>query len=108
MPYVITEKCLNEQYGQCVDVCPVDCIHPVEKDGKPFMVIDPDVCIECALCLPECPIGAIVSSASEAPEDARLDAELTPAAKEWEAAHGKILGRQPNEPPHRPENHLVH
>ncbi len=42
MPYVITEKCLGEQYGDCVDVCPVECIHPVEHEGKPFMVIDPD------------------------------------------------------------------
>jgi ferredoxin len=107
MPYVITEKCLGEQYADCVDVCPVDCIHPIEQEGKPFMVIDPEVCIDCSVCLPECPIGAIVSSAPEAPADAELNKRLAPQAIAYEAAHGKVRPRQPSEAPRRTDNHLV-
>jgi ferredoxin len=107
MPYVITEKCLDEQYADCVDVCPVDCIHPVPHNGKPFMVIDPDVCIDCGVCLPECPIGAIVASVDEAPADAELNKSLTPASKEYEEKNGKVTPRPPNDPPHRADNKLV-
>jgi len=107
MAYVITEKCLGEQYAACVDVCPVDCIHPVEHEGKPYMVIDPEVCIDCSLCLPECPIGAIVDSPQVAPKDAELNARLSEPAKRWEAAHSTVMPRPPNEPPHRPDNRLV-
>lgn len=107
MTYVITEKCLGERYGDCVAVCPVECIHPIEHDGKPFMIIDPQVCIDCGVCLPECPIGAIVASEGESPEDAKLNAALAPAAIEWEKAHGKAPTRPSNDPPRRPENKLV-
>ena len=107
MPYVITEKCLGEQYADCVDVCPVECIHPVEHKGQAFMVIDPDVCIDCGVCLPECPIGAIVASVEEDKEYAEVNKELTPASKEYEARHGKVAPRPPNDPPRRPENKLV-
>ncbi len=107
MSYVITEKCLGERYAECVDVCPVDCIHPIEHEGKPFMVIDPHVCIVCGVCLPECPIGAIVASEAEAPSDADLNARLAPQSIEYEKAHGKAPARPPNEPPRRPENKLV-
>jgi ferredoxin len=107
MPYVITQKCLGEQYADCVDVCPVDCIHPLDYQGKPFMVIDPDVCIDCGVCLPECPITAIVATAGEDPEWAKINAELTPQAKEYEAKHGKVTPRPPNEPPRRPDNKLT-
>lgn len=108
MPYVITQKCADERYAECVDVCPVDCIHPVDLEGKPYMVIDPEVCIECDACLPECPVGAIVSSAAEDPAAAELNAQLTPKAKEWEARHGRAPARPNNDPPHRPDNKLVH
>lgn len=107
MPYVITEKCLDEVYAACVDVCPVECIHPVDKDAKPFMIIDPEVCIDCGVCLPECPIGAIVASVDEDPAWAAVNRDLSPAAKEHEAAHGKAVPRAPNDPPRRPENKLV-
>ena len=107
MTFVITQKCLGERYGECVQVCPVDCIHPIEQEGKPFMIIDPQVCIDCGVCVPECPIGAIVSSAGEAPADAELAARLAPAAIEYEKQHGKLPTRPPNDPPRRPENKLV-
>lgn len=107
MTYVITEKCLGERYGDCVDVCPVECIHPVEHEGKAFMIIDPQVCIDCGVCLPECPIGAIVASEGEAPDDAKLNMSLTPAALEYEKKNGKAPTRPPNDPPHRADNKLV-
>jgi ferredoxin len=62
MTYVITDICLGERYATCVSVCPVDCIKPGEYQGEEFMVILPEVCIDCGLCLPECPIGAIVDN----------------------------------------------
>ena len=80
MSYVITDKCLGERYATCVAVCPVDCIHPGEYQGEEFMIIDPEVCIDCSLCLPECPIGAIVETRSREPgvgaDQRRADAAL--------------------------------
>lgn len=108
MPYVITQKCMGERYAACVDVCPVDCIHPIETGGKPYMVIDPEVCIECDACLPECPVGAIVSSAAEDKAAAELNANLAPQAIEWEKTHGRAPARPSNDPPRRPDNTLVH
>lgn len=56
MPFVVTENCIKCKYTDCVEVCPVDCFH----EGPNFLVIDPDECIDCAVCIPECPVGAIV------------------------------------------------
>ena len=103
MSHVITEKCLGEVYAACVDVCPVECIHPGDYKGEGFMIIDPEVCIDCGVCLPECPIGAIVGSVDESPEWAKINAELTPELK----THPKLTPRPPNEPPHKPTNKLV-
>ena len=55
MAYVVTENCIKCKYMDCVDVCPVDCFH----DGPNFLVIDPDACIDCTLCVAECPAEAI-------------------------------------------------
>ena len=55
MTYVVTENCIKCKYMDCVEVCPVDCFH----QGPNFLVIDPDECIDCTLCEPECPINAI-------------------------------------------------
>jgi ferredoxin len=55
MTFVVTEQCIKCKYTDCVDVCPVDCFH----EGPNFLVIDPEICIDCALCVPECPVGAI-------------------------------------------------
>lgn len=57
MTFVVTEACIRCKYTDCVSVCPVDCFH----EGPNFLVIDPDVCIDCAVCVPECPVGAIVA-----------------------------------------------
>ena len=81
MPYVINQECLGEQYADCVDVCPVNCIYPGDYKGEKFMVIDPDICIDCGACLPECPVEAIVASLDEAPEWGKVNAELSPMLK---------------------------
>lgn len=55
MTYVVTENCIRCKYTDCVDVCPVDCF----REGPNFLVIDPDECIDCTLCVAECPAEAI-------------------------------------------------
>ncbi|MCW8807226.1 MAG: ferredoxin family protein [Rhodanobacter sp.] len=79
MTFVVIDNCIKCKYTDCVEVCPVDAFH----EGPNFLVIDPDECIDCTLCEPECPINAIY------PEDdvpagqesfVALNAEL---AKDW-------------------------
>lgn len=55
MAHIVAEPCIKCKYTDCVDVCPVDCFH----EGVNFLVIDPDTCIDCGLCVPECPTEAI-------------------------------------------------
>ena len=55
MTYVVTEACVKCKYTDCVDVCPVDCFH----EGPNFLAIDPSECIDCSLCVSECPVEAI-------------------------------------------------
>lgn len=64
MPFVVTEACIKCKYTDCVEVCPVDCFY----EGPNMVVINPDECIDCALCEPECPAQAIKSE-DEVPED---------------------------------------
>ena len=80
MAYVITESCINCKYTDCVDVCPVDCF----REGSNFLVIDPDECIDCTLCVAECPVDAIYPE-DEVPNDQRHFIELN-----------AILARSPN------------
>ena len=55
MTHVVTENCIKCKFTDCVDVCPVDCF----REGPNFLIIDPDECIDCAVCIPECPANAI-------------------------------------------------
>ena len=102
MTFVVTENCIKCKYTDCVKVCPVDCFH----EGANFLVIDPQVCIDCMLCEPECPAKAIVADNNLPAEQAHflaLNAELArewpvitqgrePAAgaKEWDGRSGKL------------------
>ncbi len=75
MAYVVLENCIQCKYTDCVEVCPVDCFH----EGPNFLVIDPDECIDCTLCEPECPAEAVVSEddvPDEQQEIIALNAEL--------------------------------
>jgi ferredoxin len=56
MTHVVTDSCIGCKYTDCVAVCPVECFH----EGPNFLVIDPDVCIDCGICIAECPVEAIV------------------------------------------------
>ncbi len=55
MTFVITEACIKCKYMDCVEVCPVDCFY----EGENMLVIHPDECIDCGVCVPECPVEAI-------------------------------------------------
>jgi ferredoxin len=55
MTHIVSESCIRCKYTDCVDVCPVDCF----REGPNMLVIDPDECIDCAVCIPECPVNAI-------------------------------------------------
>lgn len=75
MTFAVTESCVKCKYGDCVEVCPVDCFY----EGPNMLVINPDECIDCALCEPECPVEAIVSEDEIAPDQEdflQLNAEL--------------------------------
>lgn len=88
MAFVVTENCIKCKYTDCVEVCPVDCFHA----GPNMLVIDPDECIDCTLCEPECPINAIHSE-DDLPEGQEqfkaLNAEL---CKEWPSLTQQIPG----------------
>ena len=64
MTFVVGDNCIKCKHTDCVEVCPVDCFY----EGPNMLVIDPDECIDCALCEPECPVGAIYEE-TELPED---------------------------------------
>ena len=102
MTHVVLESCIRCRYTDCVDVCPVDCF----REGPNMLVIDPDECIDCAVCVPECPVEAIVAE-EDVPADQQqfteLNAELAkvwpsitrtkdplPDAEEWKDVKGKL------------------
>ncbi len=90
MTYVVTEACVRCKYTDCVEVWPVDCFH----EGPNFLAIDPEVCIDCALCEPECPVDAIYAD-DRVPEEqgvfVELNAELS---RQW-----PVLSRRIEPPP---------
>ncbi|MCI0630169.1 MAG: ferredoxin family protein, partial [Phycisphaerales bacterium] len=64
MTHVIAEPCIGTKDASCVEVCPVDCIHPTKDEAPTFeksemLYIDPETCIDCGLCVDECPVQAI-------------------------------------------------
>src|SRR5690606_2638427 len=79
MTFVVTEACIKCKYTDCVEVCPVDCFH----EGPNMLVIDPEECIDCTLCEPECPVEAIVSEDDVPPGQEQFLARNAELAKEW-------------------------
>ena len=102
MTYVVTDACIKCKYTDCVAVCPVDCF----KEGPNFLVIDPVECIDCAVCVPECPVNAIYPEESLPSDQAHfleINAELAqtwpyiydqkdplPDADEWANVSNKL------------------
>lgn len=79
MTYVVLENCIRCKYTDCVDVCPVDCFH----EGPNFLVIDPDECIDCSLCEPECPAEAILPEDDLSKDQQHFIALNAELAKIW-------------------------
>ncbi len=65
MTYVVTDVCIKCKYTDCVEVCPVDCFY----EGENMLVINPDECIDCGVCEPECPVEAIVADIDDKAEE---------------------------------------
>ena len=102
MTFIVTENCINCKHTYCVDVCPADAFY----EGPNFLVIHPDKCIDCALCPPECMVGAIMEERNVPVEQRvfiRLNSELSaiwpnisekkappPDAEEWEGVPNKL------------------
>ena len=86
MAYVIAEPCIGTKDTACVDVCPVDCIHPrkdeAEFASEPQLYINPDECIDCGACVPVCPVSAIYAAD-----------DLPDKWKEYAEKNAKFFGR---------------
>jgi ferredoxin len=80
MTHVVTEACIRCKYTDCVAVCPVECFH----EGPDFLVIDPAACIDCGVCIPECPVEAIVD-----------EKDLKPQQREYLALNAELSARWP-------------
>lgn len=85
MTYVVTENCIRCKYTDCVDVCPVDAFH----EGPNFLVINPDECIDCDVCVPECPAEAIFAEEDLPPDQQELIEVNAELARQWPVITGK-------------------
>jgi len=110
MPFIITDPCIETKDSACVDVCPVDCIHP-RKDEPEFaettmLYIHPEECIDCGACVPACPVAAIYESVDATPSsqkdlieanaiyrngDAALIAQAEEIVKAHIASHPELM-----------------
>ncbi|HXF66778.1 MAG TPA: ferredoxin FdxA [Burkholderiales bacterium] len=81
MAYVVTGACIGCKYTDCVEVCPVDCF----VEGPNFLAIDPETCIDCTLCVAECPVNAIYPEAEVPPDQVEYIALNAELARKWRA-----------------------
>lgn len=80
MTHIVTENCIKCKHTDCVAVCPVDCFY----EGPNFLVINPDECIDCGVCIPECPIDAIVTDNDKSVADLQYWADLnSELSRKW-------------------------
>ena len=73
MTYIVTDACVKCKFTDCVEVCPVDCFY----EGENFLVINPDECIDCGVCEPECPVDAIKPDTEDEPDGKWLNVNAT-------------------------------
>jgi len=116
MAFIITDPCIGTKDTACVDVCPVDCIHPrkdePEFEQSPMLFIHPDECIDCGACVPACPVTAIYDSPDATPAsqkdlieansvyrvgDADAFSKALSAVTAHESAHPDLMGVAPAE-----------
>ena len=76
MTYIVNDNCIGCKHTDCVEVCPVDCFY----EGENMLVIDPDECIDCGVCVPECPAEAIEPESEDLMEWIEFNQKY---AKEW-------------------------
>lgn len=81
MTFVVTDNCVKCKYTDCVAVCPVDAFF----EGPNFLAIDPTLCIDCALCVPECPAEAIFQ-----------DTQLPEGQEDYLAINAELCQQWPN------------
>ena len=102
MTYVVNESCIRCKYTDCVEVCPVDCFY----EGPNFLVINPDECIDCAVCVAECPVNAIYAE-EDVPADQqhmiKLNADLAQVAQGSGQQRFAAV-----DPPGKRDEHVVH
>lgn len=79
MTHTVTESCIRCKYTDCVDVCLVDAF----REGANMLVIDPDDCIDCAVCIPECPVDAIFAEKDVPPDQQHFTLLNAKLAKRW-------------------------
>ena len=79
MTYLVTDNCVQCKHTDCVAVCPVDCFYEADN----FLGINPDECIDCGVCEPECPVGAIVADNAIPPEEAEKWDEINRRVSDW-------------------------
>lgn len=83
MTHVVSESCVLCKYTDCVTPCPVDAF----REGRNALVIDPEACIDCTLCVPECPVNAIAPE-HELPENQRAWIRINrDLARQWPPIH---------------------
>jgi len=80
MTHVVTDNCIKCKHTDCVTVCPVDCFY----EGPNFLAINPDECIDCGVCIPECPVNAIVEDSDKSVTNMQFWIDLNGRlAKKW-------------------------
>jgi ferredoxin len=79
MTYLVTDNCIKCKHTDCVAVCPVDCFYEADN----FLAINPDECIDCGVCEPECPVGAIVADNAIPPEEREKWDEINRRVSDW-------------------------
>jgi len=79
MSYYVIDNCIKCKHTTCVEVCPVDCFYEADN----FLAINPDECIDCGVCEPECPADAIVADNTMTPDDLEKWDRINREVSEW-------------------------